>query len=243
MYNNEVEGLILKTFSDTNFYGYQAQKKLMSKGFEIDLSRLYRILDNMVNARVLSSRLEKSNKGPARRYYQCTAIGKKKLEEILLDAIKTVHLFYFKYLLQSFPDSITSFYEQLTRNIPEKSRILYLTRDFSSPHEQMIQTIVGRKPKSEIYIIKPRSLVIQTEIMNIRKLEGNYYEIPLKDNFADNLFVIDLPPIEHLNAAITEWNRVLKDSGKLTIMTPTIFINNQMDPLSMGYFMDLFSSL
>ena len=50
--------------------------------------------------------------------------------------------------------------------------------------------------------------------------------------------VIDLPEKNLLETALSEWHRVIRQSGKLAILTPTIFIQKYEDPLTIGQFIE-----
>jgi len=50
--------------------------------------------------------------------------------------------------------------------------------------------------------------------------------------------IIDLPPRDFFETAAREWFRVLKESGTLAIMTPTILVQKYEDPLTIGNFIE-----
>jgi hypothetical protein len=50
--------------------------------------------------------------------------------------------------------------------------------------------------------------------------------------------IIDLPKKEKLKESAMEWHRVVQKNGGLTILTPTILIENQEDPLTIGDFVE-----
>ncbi|MCW4052108.1 MAG: PadR family transcriptional regulator, partial [Candidatus Bathyarchaeota archaeon] len=99
MRTRELKRIILQMFGDREFYGYNVHKKISAMNIKIEISRLYRVLNEMLREGLLEGRWEKSHLGPRKRVYKLGRKGKKELDEVLLDAIKTVHTFYGKYLL------------------------------------------------------------------------------------------------------------------------------------------------
>jgi DNA modification methylase len=49
---------------------------------------------------------------------------------------------------------------------------------------------------------------------------------------------MDLPVINLLEESIKEWRRVIKNNGKLIILTPTILIEKQSHPMTIGDFVE-----
>jgi len=66
----DLKKIILKTFRRREFYGYEAYKKLKSKDIKIEISRLYRVLNEMQREGLLDNRWERSQLGPRRRVYR-----------------------------------------------------------------------------------------------------------------------------------------------------------------------------
>ncbi len=99
MKSDDIKKGILRIFRGGELYGYDIHKKLGTMDVDIDLSRLYRILNDMKKEGLLESRWEKSQSGPRKRMYRVTEGGQEKLREILLEAIEMVHGFYGEYLM------------------------------------------------------------------------------------------------------------------------------------------------
>ncbi|NIM45061.1 MAG: hypothetical protein GTO54_05430, partial [Nitrososphaeria archaeon] len=64
---------------------YDIHKTLDQESVEIELSRLYRVLNEMEREDLLSSRWEKSIAGPKKKMYTMGEAGRKKLRTILLE--------------------------------------------------------------------------------------------------------------------------------------------------------------
>ena len=75
---------------NNEFYGYEIHKILNSQGIKIEISRLYRVLNEMLKDKIFSSRWEKSPSGPKKRIYKLDKKGIKRREE-WLTTFKSIH--------------------------------------------------------------------------------------------------------------------------------------------------------
>jgi len=240
MRTKDLKRLILRMFGDKEFYGYDVHRQLVSENNEIELSYLYRILNEMLKEGLLEAYWEKSRFGPKKRIYKLSRKGKEELNTILLDAIKTVHSFYGKYLV-NLPPKVNVFNKicnLLTDEFNGQSKIAYLASKYSKMHERMIRGIHNKMKQAKIYFIKPDSVEVDLKLDNLLFLDGAYNYISMRENYFDLLIVIDLPSKDSLNASLKEWHRVLKRKGRLAILTPTILIQKYEDPLTIGDFVE-----
>ena len=67
-----------------------------------------------------------------------------------------------------------------------------------------------------------------------------FNNIPFKDNFFTRLLIFDLPPIGILNDSGIEWQRVINENGRLSILTPSILIQKEIHPMSIGDWVEKF---
>ena len=79
---------------------------------------------------------------------------------------------------------------------------------------------------------------IITNLTDLNILDGTYNNLPFKNDFLDCLVIIDLPKIDILEESLKEWQRALKSNGRLTILTPTILIEKQKHPMTIGDFVE-----
>jgi ubiquinone/menaquinone biosynthesis C-methylase UbiE len=105
-------------------------------------------------------------------------------------------------------------------------------------HERMIRSLRDNLSEAKIYVVKPRSAVVETKLDNLVLMEGTSDDIPLKDNYLDLLVVTDIPPRKALESALGEWHRALKEDAKLGILTPTVTLRKYEDPLTIGDFIE-----
>lgn len=78
-----LELCILRALSGGERYGYELVKALASvPGLGLTEGTLYPLLSRLRTAGLVTTRLEESPEGPARKYYTLTAEGTKTLEEM-----------------------------------------------------------------------------------------------------------------------------------------------------------------
>jgi len=238
--SKDLKQTILKILDDGESYGYDVHRKLMREGVKIEISLLYRVLNEMLKENYLTGRWQKSVIGPRRRVYKIGKKGAVELNAILLEAIGTVHEYYGKYLmgLPAKVNALNRICRSLTRGLGQAATVGYLASEYSPFHEKMIRILCDEVPKGKVYFIKPASLRIELEIENLSSLDGTHQNIPLKNGHVDALLVIDVPPKKQLKNSVREWHRIVSRNGRLGILAPTALINKIDDPLTIGDFME-----
>jgi len=236
----DLEKVILKLFGHKEFYGYEVHKILASEGIEIEISRLYRVLNGMLKEGLLESSWETSRLGPRKRMYRMGEKGRAAFNDIFVDAIKTVHSFYGLYLQSLIPkvNVFTEIYQLLTNELKDDATLVFITLGFTPMHEMIVQYLHRRLPRGRIVLVKPSTLTVDVNLPNLLFLDGFHNEVPLKTGYADHLIVIALPTKKSLAGALKEWHRVLKPHGTLAILTPAILLEQYEDPLSIGDFIE-----
>ena len=236
----DFKNIILKMFGNREFYGYEIHKMLTSQGFKVEISRLYRILSEMSKEGLLQGRWEKSQIGPDRRIYKLGTNGRNELNKILFDAIFTVHSFYGMYLINLAPsvNIIDSIMKPLISALKTNENIAFVTSRYSPMNEVIVSYFHNKVPHGRIFLAKPKSVPSDLKLDDVLSMDGSYGDIPLKEDYVDLLFIIDLPEEKALGKAFKEWFRVLNKNGVLAILTPTILISRQEDPMSIGDFVE-----
>ena len=242
MRTEDFKKIILKLVDSrqSEIHGYDLHKVLSSEKIEVELSRLYRVLNVMSKEGLLESRWEKSQHGPRKKLYRLGQKGRMELDELFLEAIDTVHSYYGKYL-QSLSPKINVFdniFCLLTGEMKGHEKIAYLTIANSVMHKLVLLNLQKKVPEGKIYFVKPTPIATDLNIEDMVILTGTHEDIPLKDDHVNLLFVIDLPNEGLLETALKEWHRVLTRDGKLAILTPTILIQKHEDPLTIGQFIE-----
>ena len=174
---------------------------------------------------------------------ECTESARKarrNVRRLLLDAIETVHGFYSEYLLNLPAETnvLNSMCKLLSSNVDRKGEIAYISPQYSVMHEKILHCLHDKMPQAKIYFIKPASLAVDLNFDNLWFLNGTYDNIPLRSGFVDLEIVVEVPEKDSLEKSLREWHRVLKQSGTLAIVTPTVLIRKYKDPLSIGNFIE-----
>ncbi len=231
---------IIQMFNDSEIHGYDIGKKLAEKSEEIELSRLYRVLNDMAREGILIGRWEKSERGPRKKLYSLDKKGKEEKEKMLLEAIEIVHDHYDKYIM-GLPREYSVFeilVGKIAKGIPDSPNIVYITPFFASIHHRMITTILEHLPGANIYLVMPKQEEISLRTPNLVQMEGFFTDIPLKENYCDLVFISGVPPENMVDNAILEWKRSLKEGGKVAIVTPSILLEKVYDPMPIGKFIE-----
>jgi DNA-binding PadR family transcriptional regulator len=238
----ELKKFILKISGNTEFYGYDIHRTMTERGVKIGIGRLYAVLVEMKNEKLLDDRWESSSSGPRRRKYQITQKGIDEREKILLEAIKTVHEFYTEYLLNLPPEYsafeiIGSF---LTSNLPDTSNIAYATSRVSEPIRRILVTLQKRISQGNLFIVGPRAELKNSRLESVSFLDGTIQDIPTRSGYLDLLIVTGNIKTECLDECLTEWSRVLTKTGMLALISPTALVTTYIDPLTIGDFVEKF---
>ncbi len=240
MRTDELKKTILKMFGSSELYGYDVNRRLAFQGVNVELSRLYRVLNDMRKEGLLNDRWEKSRHGPKKKMYSVSEKGLEALNEILLEAIGIVHRFYGEYLMSLYPE-INVFGDilgQLAEGLEGHVKIAYLTSKYLGSHELIISRLKEMIPEGRIYIVKPETVDIDVSLENVYVHNGSYVDIPFKNEFVDRIILIDLPNRNIIGEALKEWRRVVNEKGRISILTPTILIQRHDAPLTIGDFVE-----
>lgn len=240
MRTDELKRKIIQLFNDNEFHGYDISKKLAENSEEIELSRLYRVLNSMAKERLLVGRWEKSDRGPKKKVYSLDAGGIEAREKMLLDAIEIVHDHYDRYIME-LPREYSVFeilVSKMLKGVTGAPNVVYITPFFATIHHRMITTILDHLPEANIYLIMPKQEEISLKSLNLVQMEGFYTDIPLKQNFSDLVFITGVPPVVMVDEAIEEWKRNLKEDGKIAIVSPTVMLEEIHHPMPIGKFIE-----
>lgn len=240
MRTHDLKTSILRIAGKGEFYGYEIHRKLQENKIEVGIGRLYSILAEMKDEGLLKDRWEKSQSGPKRRIYRTAKKGEIKRDEILTDAIKTVHEFYTDYL-NNLPPELSVFStisKVLSENLPENANMAYAATRFSEPVKKIITSLINELPKSKFYAIHPRENNVDLGINEISLVDGTFENIPMKDGYINLLIVTGNIRKDCLQSCLREWQRVVDNKGTLAIISPTALLVKYEDPLRIGEFIE-----
>ncbi len=240
MRTEDLKRVLLRMFGSREFYGYEVHKELASEKIEVGISRLYRVLTEMLRDGLLEGRWEKGQLGPRRRVYRIGKKGKTEREKLLLDAIDTVHGFYSEYLLNLPAETnvINSVCKLLSSKVDREGEIAFISPTYSVMHEKVLHKLRNEMPQAKIYFVKPASLAVDLNFDNLWFLNGTCDNIPLRDGYVDLAIVAEAPEKDCLEKSLREGHRVLKQDGTLAMLVPAILVSKYEDPLSIGNFIE-----
>lgn len=240
MRTEDLRKIVLRMFGGREFYGYEVHKELASEKIVVSISRLYRVLTEMLRDGLLEGRWEKGQLGPRKRVYMIGEKGRKEREKILLDAIEIVHGFYSEYLLNlpGKANILGTICKLLFSNVNRKGEIAYISPEYSVMHEKILRGLHDEAPEAKTYYIKPASLTVDLNFDNLWLLNGTYDNIPLRTSFVDLAIVAEVPERNYLKKSLKEWRRILKRDATLAIVAPTILVRKYDDPLSIDNFIE-----
>jgi SAM-dependent methyltransferase len=105
-------------------------------------------------------------------------------------------------------------------------------------YDRLLGAIQDRLVHSKIFVVKPKSVEVKLQLQNIVYLEGNLESIPLRNGYVDLLITADMPASTDIGKAMREWHRVVKNKGKLAVISPAVLFRSYEDPLSIGDFIE-----
>lgn len=240
MKTSDLRLLILRMLSARELYGYEVHKKLDAEGRNIEVGRLYKVLNKMLEDRLVEGLWEKSDLGPRKKMYKIGGNGRKVLEELLRNSIENIHISYAEYLT-NLPSKYCVFEnisKLLTKNLKKQGAMALVAATSSPMNERLLSSLQSRLPKWGIFVVNPKTVNLELHLKYLVSLEGDYDNIPLKDNSVDLLTVMGLPKKNVLQKAAGEWHRAMKEHGKLMIVVPTVLVHRTKDPLRIGDFME-----
>jgi PadR family transcriptional regulator PadR len=239
MRKNEIRTAVLRILLNNKLHGYEIHKILTSKGLNIDVSRLYKLLNEMQENSIVESHWKNSSIGPKKRIYQISVKGKEELQKMLLNAIRIVHQFYNDYIMNLPPklNALNMIGEQITSHLNGKGRIAYLTMRYSKIQEKFVNILLNKLTQGMLYLVKPSSVKMDLNHKRLSLLDGDYNNLPLKDDFLDLLVILRTPPYESLETSLIEWNRVV-GRGMVALLIPSVFTKQISDPMTIGDFIE-----
>jgi SAM-dependent methyltransferase len=181
----------------------------------------------------------KSKDGPKKKMYKIGKKGEIELNKILLDAIHTVHSFYGDYLfsIKKEVDVFDKIIEPINKKVFDTNKIGFLFKKYTPLIGFYFQKI-RETFDAQFFCIKPRGTVTEDYPENVMTINGDFNDIPLKDDYLDCLIMVDLPEESFLESSIKEWSRILKKDGLLSILTPSILLKSDSVPMTIGEFVE-----
>jgi len=231
---------ILEESGGQEFYGYEIQKRLKRKGIDIEFGRLYKILTSMLRESLLQSRWERSSKGPKRKLFKIDENVQKELDKALLAAIDLVREHYNDYVVNLAPwiNPIVVLSGMLTQRLLKNSSVAYVVARQGPTEQVILEAIRKRVRDCKVISIGPKSKDLGFQSGNETSFDGEYDNIPLKDQSVDLLVIMGVPESQKLRRSMDEWRRILKVEGDLAMVAPNVLLTVQKDPATLDDFVE-----
>jgi SAM-dependent methyltransferase len=78
---------------------------------------------------------------------------------------------------------------------------------------------------------------LKLDLSDTTYVEGDLKNIPLRANYVDLLIVTDMPKNEDIEGATEERHRVVKNDGRIAVLSPNVLFGRFEDPLAIVDFM------
>jgi len=239
MKKRDLKMKILKLLKGREMYGYEICGVLTSKGENVQLSYLYKVLMEMSNDKLIRSYWRESDQGPNMKVYDLDTLGKQELRSMLKDAIEVVHDFYGDYLAKLPPEKGLLAWQRLIAGEFEapKAVIFVLSRPaVLAMYRKALEMYCTEMDPNPVYLISEQAAALDLKMSNLIIMKGNHTDIPLRNDFADFVVALDPPKQKLVNEAVAEFYRVTKQGGTSVLGFPNI--EEQEDPLSVGAFVE-----
>ncbi|MHA2082564.1 MAG: PadR family transcriptional regulator [Candidatus Thorarchaeota archaeon] len=241
MRKSKLKRAILKLFGKHEFHGYQILGRFEMMGIFMGASRLYKVLDEMLEDGLLTGKWIKSKSGPKKRIYQLTEAGRDERTKILMDAIRTVHDFYIEFLLDFPPEEnmFNKISDILIENLSEQGIIACFTDSYTLTLEQILTNLQNRIENRTSYLVIPSQNSEGHHFGNWRNLDGTCDNMPMKNDSLDLLVLSRFNDIHCQDSCLAEWQRVVCPSGTLAVITPTYHTQKSETFVSVGRFVEM----
>jgi DNA-binding PadR family transcriptional regulator len=233
--------LITRILLNRELCGYEVYREILAKGVQIRPNYLYMILTEMRSMGLLRARWVESKEeeeegeqrvgGPRRHLYSLDEKGREEFRRMVRESLTVMMDAYVHANLNArdWPDhasAIKSIYSSFGIPPPGKGdKVVFATPSF----DPLVCLPLGFRlyseifPDSSIVVVKPPGLRFFDDRPNITYVDGQRYDMPLKDGYADYLILEGFPREVTEKKTLLECSRVLKDdSGYLTIRFPMI---------------------
>ncbi len=222
--------LIMRTLVNRELSGYDLWKELGAKGVKIRTNYLYMALVDMHARDLLNARWVDNPRGPRRHLYSLSAKGQKELTKLLAESLEFVAAAFTRanVTARNLPEhveSVRTSFSAMGLPPPGQGKKIVLT---TPPLDPLIcfplsyQAFGEAFPRASITVVKPAGMALIVDCPNVTFVDGNRNSVPLKDGFADYLFLEGFPAESSVEATIAESLRVLKDEGYLIARVPAV---------------------
>jgi len=235
----ELKRIIIRLIRNRQMYGYELWKTLESQGDTTQLSYLYKTLKEMCDEGLLESRITHGDGGPDKRQYTLSAKGKRELARIFGEATELIHDFYEEYVATLPPEFFTERFQMMLAEVCKgrDSVALVVSQSLTHLHRNILEGACRRSGAKHTYLVKPTNVTSYPQLANLTILEGDFEDLPLKEQSIDGMIVVDIQDAANLERSCREFRRVMREGGVVFACSPFMGLTGETDPLELGEFM------
>ena len=236
----ELEGRILRMLHDKEFTGYDIAKQLSEEGAKMQLNYVYMILTEMADRGILKGRWEGNEEGLRKHFYTRGENGEQEFRGMQRGSLDFLMGAYVQTnfsrpdlpnLIQTYSQFLIQLYKALGVPIPNaQGTKLILAVPYCDPltyHPMEYYALSEAFPNASINLVKPPEMRLYNERSNLVLLDGWRHDMPLKDNYADYLYLRGFPKCVSEEDAISESLRVLKEDGHFVVQVSNVMIEEK----------------
>ncbi len=220
-------------------YGYELWKRFASEGDKVQLSYLYKTLAEMSKEGLLVSRVQRGDRGPSRRQYFLSALGRRELGTIFAEATELVHDFYEDYMAKLPPEFFSERFNRMCNEVwtGRESLAMVISQPLTRFHQEILENACRRTGAKHTYLVKPPESGAAPGLPGLTVLDGSFEDIQLKEKSLDCLIVVDIQDATNLKRCLREFRRLLRSGGVMFGCAPFMGLAGPSDPLDVGEFM------
>jgi DNA-binding PadR family transcriptional regulator len=223
--------------------GYDVMKQLASEGVSLPSNYVYTVLSEMEDEKLLAGRWQDSEKGPRKHFFTLSEAGQTEYRKRQKDSLDFLMGTYVKTnfsradlpsLIKTYAKFLKQVYYALGARFPEAvGTKLVMAVPYFDPltyHPIEYYSMSEAFPNASLYLIKPTEMKVYESRTNFQVADGFRHDMPLRDGFADHLYLRGFPKSVDEKKTVDECLRVLGKDGDLVVQLSNI-MTQEKSPL------------
>jgi DNA-binding PadR family transcriptional regulator len=233
---------ILSAVQQGATYGYAIHRALGDAGLGIRLNHLYPVLKGMEAEGLIRSSMVPGERGPKRRTYALTELGRRRVEGRLIDAIAVVRLAYLDHLAAD-ETTMRRALDLLAKYLPHaklrgRTAMVVPPGYLSEINFRWFLTQLLDVAQGDIFLVRPRG-TFEIDEPRVTLLDGSETYIPLRDGHVEQAILVWIPRKRQGSRPLAEATRIVRPPGILAIILPDALIARDVRiPIGIGAFME-----
>lgn len=217
------------------YNGYEVMKQLANEGVRLRSNYIYMVLTEMEEKGMLKGRWNENAEGPRKHFHSLSEDGVTEYRRRQRGSLDFLMGTYIRTnfsrtdlpgLIQTYGRFVAQVLDTLDVPSPNMQGVRFVvTVPYCDPltyHPIEYYAMSESFPKASVYLVKPKEMKLYEERPNLFLVDGFRHDIPLKDVFADFLYLRGFPKCVSEDNCLRECLRVLKSDGHLIVQLSTI---------------------